>query len=123
MVKTMNDIIAFIRKAMSLGITVTTSSLIDSGRIFIKINEKDSIVVEIDRIRNLGSSNIEKECIINTPSGKAHIPITESENNLFKVLCDEVYEYEQNKALEFIDNFFKDIEKEQKITNVDELYD
>ena len=112
MEKTMNDIIAFVKKAMSLNMKVKVGFW---GTVITVDENIDFDVAYMDENH--------RGITIRTPSGASNeIPITNAEYNLFKVLCDEVSEYGHHKALEEFDNFFKDKEGDKKITNVDDLF-
>lgn len=98
----MNDIIAFIHKAIAKGLPITSSSLwgdditVNDNGIFIQIN-----------------TTVQNSIEINTNNGGSYTTNDFSDLDIsrFKVLVEEIKEYQKERAINTFNNFFKDEQK------------
>ena len=109
---TMNDIVAFVEKAMENNLKICTW-------------KSDMIKVYQDSYENIGFwySKQQKSIKIEV----CHLDMYEIHNlndldtSTFEYLCARVRNYSQNKTLEYFNNFFKD--EESKFKDINDLDD
>ena len=115
---TMNDIIAFVEKAMECNFNV---------KVWGEYGEIDIIQKNPDKYIEIKPEWIErgtfKTIYINKPELNYYTlnNLTELEVASFKFLCARVREYSINKTLEYFNNFFK--EEESKLKDINDLDD
>lgn len=102
------DVVAFIRKAMDNGMRVNG----DCFRVF--------IYTENNRSWHINFRLYEKTILIETTYGDYEISISKKEHLEFEVLIEEIKHYQQQKALEFFNNFFKEDSKPTDINDLDD---
>lgn len=106
---TMNDIIAFVRKAMENKLYVST--YFEGLHISLEIEDAKKRFIDI-------SININKTVQINTNSGRFFIEnLTEKELLQYNLLIEDVKSYMEQRGLEDFANFFKDEDKKVKDIN------
>lgn len=98
----MNDIIAFVHKAIEKGLPVTSSSLWGDD---ITVSDNGTFV----QINAMVQNSIE----INTNNGGSYIidDFSDLDISRFKVLIEEIKEYQKERAINTFNNFFKDEQK------------
>ena len=112
---TMNNILAFVKKAMNDNLDISTFKDETTSYFTIEIKgenkycevrlyDKNTIIIYLSGLNNI--------CIKNIP---------EQDLLLFKLLFLEAEEYSNNKSLEYFNNFFK--KEENKEIKVDDLDD
>lgn len=105
----MNDIIAFVKKAMNKNFKVEYSF----GGISIYNNKKEIRIVR-------GYCNAEQTLIIITNNGKTHeLEMFEEDVLKWKLLTIECKSYQNNKAIKDFNNFFDD--EDSKPTTINDL--
>lgn len=114
----MNDIIAFVEKAMECNLNVKVWG--EYGEIDIAQQNHDKYI-EIRPVW-IEKDNFEAICI-SKPELNYYIlnNLTELEVASFKFLCAKVREYSMNKTLEYFNNFFK--EEDSKLKDINDLDD
>ena len=114
----MNDIIAFVEKAMERNLNVKVWG--EYGGIDIAQQNSDKYI-EIKPVW-IERDNFKEICIIKQEFNYYILNnLTELEVASFKFLCARAREYSINKTLEYFNNFFK--EEESKLTDINDLDD
>lgn len=108
---TMNDIVAFVEKAMENNMELAKSDFFNEITIYfpsydvnIWKSNKNQLTIHIGRLNPYIIDNLsDLDCAT------------------YEYLCATVKEYSQNKTLEYFNNFFKD--EESKVTDINDLDD
>ena len=101
---TMNDIIAFTKKAIKDNMYVETDG--------------ECSITLINNSKHINFSIEEEYILIKTDNGIMYIDIIDKEKYQFKVLIEDCVEYCVEKAFEDFNNFFKE---DNKPTDIDDL--
>lgn len=117
---TMNDIIAFIEKAMKENLNIETrireSESYNQYIVYIYLNKERYITIEVFSDNKYNKRYVELRVTALDP---LTIEISEMEVALFKVEALKVQEYSKNKVIEYFNNFFDT--DEAKPTTINDL--
>ena len=110
---TMNDIVAFVEKAMEHNLNMYVSGS------YIKIFGRDDKNLEIWCF----SEDTNRSIIIEQAGLNSYAinNLSDLEYSTYEYLCARVKEYSRNKTLEYFNNFFK--EEESKLKDINDLDD
>lgn len=109
--KTMNDVIAFVKKAMNLNLDI----VLHSDNHIIKINNNDFCIFFYTSIGKLN---------INSQFGEnISIEISEKEELQFNLLVEELREYLQERTIRDFDHFFDEYNLNNHINDINQLND
>ena len=107
---TMNDVIAFVKKAMQNNLKIRNCLFFNLDIIDINSENRIGIDLEFDKLR------------INTKSGEFFIDDLNKKDILqYKLICEEVKSYQENNGIRDFKQFFK--EDESRPSDINDLDD